>query len=151
MGCDGPFDHEFKEHEATKKQDRCLECICTEYDGRGRSVCGIECPQHPINGECPDCKKAKTHNNRECFNCYAKSENLKKTYSTRQLELADYHLVGCFQALSALRDNHKKDLAPDINQYCLEAIEKRLRKHRDTILEAMSAQRQHEQGLMEKA
>lgn len=43
------------------------ECICHSWDGRGRSVCGFECPAHPLNGKCP-CVGCKTIGRRKELN-----------------------------------------------------------------------------------
>jgi hypothetical protein len=49
------------------------DCTCWEWDGRGRSICGCECPIHPIDGKCPGCDMA-THANQECFRCSNQGE-----------------------------------------------------------------------------
>jgi hypothetical protein len=54
--------------EKMEKVEEGAMCICAEWDGRGRSVCGIECAMHPLNGKCPTCD-LKTHGNRKCIAC----------------------------------------------------------------------------------
>lgn len=44
------------------------DCICADWDGRGRSVCGMECGVHPLDGKCPKCG-ITTHENRKCIVC----------------------------------------------------------------------------------
>lgn len=48
-------------------------CICSSYDGRGYSCCGIECPMHKLNGNCPACG-IKIYDNQLCFPCQIQAD-----------------------------------------------------------------------------
>lgn len=61
------------------------DCICSSYDGRGRSVCGIQCPLHPLDGGCPKCNRA-THANQMCFECSCKDAESRITATQKVLE-----------------------------------------------------------------
>lgn len=122
-------------------EDEEVFCICTEWDGRGWSVCGIRCPAHPPDGQCPDCKAVDTHNNRECFACYAEAEANAKSKLMTALEKADHCLVQCFFSLE--RVAHLRQDAGR-NGAKFEKFAAALRKQRDFILHELSEQRQYE-------
>lgn len=55
-----------------------MECICSEYDARGKSVCGHECLVHPLDGKCPGVRgkscAQRTHHSVQCFGCFNEEE-----------------------------------------------------------------------------
>lgn len=83
----------------TEEEIHEIGCICHSYDGRGRSVCGLGCPMHPADGECPDCKKTKTHGGVRCFPCDAKWAEANKPKSCKAMSEAYSYMIKVFHAL----------------------------------------------------
>lgn len=117
-----------------------IGCICNEYDGRGRSSCGVECLIHPLNGNCPSCMVpagilTRTHNNRECFQCFAKSEEARKSRVLKELEAATHWLCKCFWALDTAVNPTRNEgkLSPNIPVAEVKAMSTQLRETRLTI------------------
>jgi hypothetical protein len=115
------------------------ECICSEWDKRGRSTCGIACPVHPPDGLCQECKQVKTHNSVDCFKCWARKVEAAKPPIIKDIEKADYHLVQTFQALERVMADAAKagySVKPAPEPWI--RLIKDLRRERDWLLDRMS-------------
>lgn len=114
-----------------------IGCICNEYDGRGRSTGGLGCLIHPLNGHCPSCMTpggilTRTHNYRECFDCFAKSEEARKSRVLKELEAATHWLCKCFWALDTVVNPVRNEgkLSPDIPVAQVKAMAAQMRETR---------------------
>ena len=76
------------------KEDE-IGCICNEYDGRGWSVCGHRCPEHPPQGLCPVCKDKVTYNSVTCFRCWVKDLEARRPPEIREWDKLLHHVTEC--------------------------------------------------------